>query len=183
MSSGSWFPPPGTTGTSAEASAATATAAESSTTTIVPAAEIAPTVAHQVSDSQAHEFTSAVARKVGIARERGIASGTSVVVGRTAGADILLVRSKGGAYSLGVNAGSSDPNVKASGQPIRTEGFCHAAAMAAVYALGSVGLAALAASGGGMVLGVFITAEAANAMSLALAGGSAVSGLVSLYIC
>ena len=62
-------------------------------------------------------------------------------------------------------------------------GFCHSAAMAAVYAIGSAVLAAVALSGGIVIMGVFVNPYAASAMSIALAGGSGLSALVSTYIC
>lgn len=62
-------------------------------------------------------------------------------------------------------------------------GFCHAAAMAAVLAIGAAGFAFLAATGGGPVMGFFVGARAAGQISAALAGGGGVSALVSQYIC
>ena len=95
--------------------------------------------------------------------------------------DVRLTMTEGGLAAAPVGApllvrGSS-------GSDFSTQGFCHAAAMSAVYAIGSVVLAAVALSGGIVIMGVFIGPYAASAMSIALAGGSGFSALVSVYIC
>lgn len=66
---------------------------------------------------------------------------------------------------------------------VRAAGVCHWAAMAAVFAIGSAGLAFMAASGGGVVAGVVLGARALQKLSAALAGGGGVSALVAAYIC
>lgn len=62
-------------------------------------------------------------------------------------------------------------------------GFCHAAAMAAVLAIGAAGFAFLAASGGGIVFGVMLSARVAGQFAALLAGGSGVEALVAQFIC
>lgn len=75
------------------------------------------------------------------------------------------------------------PSNANGGSDFSTQGFCHYSAMAAVYAIGSVVLAAVALTGGIVIMGFFIPAYAASAMSIALAGGSGLSWLVSEYMC
>ncbi|MCC3769851.1 hypothetical protein [Streptomyces sp. UNOC14_S4] len=62
-------------------------------------------------------------------------------------------------------------------------GFCHMAAMTAVYSIGAAAFAAAAAAGGIEVLGIAISADAARAMSVAFSSGSALNALVSQYVC
>ncbi len=95
----------------------------------------------------------------------------------------------------GVQDGHRVTVTEKNGQPVvdsvaedtgeaRAESFCHAAAMGAVLALGSAGLAFLAASGGGYILGtIFLSSRVAGQLPAALAGGGAVPSLVSQYIC
>ena len=95
----------------------------------------------------------------------------------------------------GVQDGDRVTVTKKNGQPVvdsvaedtgesRAASFCHATAMGAVLALGAAGLSFLAASGGGYILGtIFLSSRVAGQLSAALAGGGAVSTLVSQYIC
>ncbi|MEV7603205.1 hypothetical protein AB0O91_38130 [Kitasatospora sp. NPDC089797] len=104
------------------------------------------------------------------AKARGLAPGGSEVVYQAGGVTLLL-DNVDGTYVLRVDAGA------------QTRGFCHWSAMAAVYTIGAAAFAAAAAVGGITVVGIAISAEAANALSIALATGGGVSGLVSEFIC
>ncbi|MFF4739303.1 hypothetical protein ACFY2W_25970 [Streptomyces sp. NPDC001262] len=88
-----------------------------------------------------------------------------------------------GKYALAL---SKDANGKTTLRAVQTgstgnqpHGFCHTAAMTAVYSIGAAAFAAAAAAGGIEVLGIAISADAARAMSVAFSSGSALNSLVS----
>ena len=66
---------------------------------------------------------------------------------------------------------------------VSTQGFCHAAALAAVLTIGSAGLAFLAASGGAVIAGVFLRARISGQMSPAAAGTAGHEALMAMYVC
>jgi hypothetical protein len=66
---------------------------------------------------------------------------------------------------------------------VQADGFCTWAVTAAVLGLGAVTLAALAASGGAEIAGVFIAPELLKDLSMAVGGAGSVEGLVGAYVC
>ena len=63
-------------------------------------------------------------------------------------------------------------------------GFCHAAAMAAVYTFGAAILGGLAATGeGAVILGVALSSGELGALAAAVGGAGGLSALVAVYIC
>lgn len=94
--------------------------------------------------------------------------------------DIIFEGSRDG-YDIVLRKVDGTPAVETTSSV--ADGFCHAAALAAVYTIGAAGLAFLAASGGGVILGVFLTASQLARISAALAGAGGVSALVSEFIC
>ncbi|MEU5424016.1 hypothetical protein AB0H73_00170 [Streptomyces olivoreticuli] len=104
-----------------------------------------------------------------------LAAGDSKAVYSNGDYAVMLIKDTAGKETLSVTQ-----NTKGSQAPM---GFCHAAAMAAVYGIGAAAFAAAALAGGIEVMGIAISANAARAMSTALSAGSGVSALVSQYIC
>jgi len=94
------------------------------------------------------------------------------------GAAFTVAKVGGRAVVNGVSSVASDGSAYAA-----RFGFCHAAAMAAVFAIGSAGLAFLAASGGAVIAGVWLGAEGLGQLSAAMAAGSGLEALVAVYIC
>ncbi|MFC5723478.1 hypothetical protein ACFP1Z_25260 [Streptomyces gamaensis] len=94
-----------------------------------------------------------------------------------------------GEYALSLGKAGGKTTLRAVVSPTskggmnQPRGFCHTAAMAAVYGIGAAAFAAAAAVGGIEVIGIAISADAAQALSVALSAGSGVSALVSQYIC
>ena len=121
----------------------------------------------------------------------GFNRGDRATVYKDGAVTVDLVRTRTGAYQLVVDSGVAPVANSAAHQLQATAGvglvanfnFCHAAAMAAVYTIGAAAFLAASLVGGIVVFGVAISAEAAGAMSAALALGAGVSALVSLYIC
>lgn len=109
------------------------------------------------------------------AARASLAAGESKVVYNNGAYGVSLAKDGAGKETLRVVQTSKDNQAPA--------GFCHSAAMAAVYGIGAAAFAAAAATGGIEVLGIMISANAARAMSTALSAGSGVSALVSQYIC
>lgn len=98
--------------------------------------------------------------------------GGSATVYQADGVKLVLTQPSEGRFVLQGNPGVMHP-----------DGFCHAAAMAAVYTIGAAVFAAAALVGGIEVFGVFLAADAAGAMSVALTAGAGLSALVAVYIC
>ncbi|AUG76573.1 hypothetical protein CFP65_1691 [Kitasatospora sp. MMS16-BH015] len=115
-------------------------------------------------------LTDRILADIDAARRHGLAPGRSLPV-YTAGGLTLELAEVEGAVLLRAETGPEQ------------RGFCHMAAMTAVYTIGAAVFGAAALAGGITVVGIAISAEAAGALSSALAVGSGVSGLVSLYIC
>lgn len=97
----------------------------------------------------------------------------SAVVYAKSGSQLILTQRSAGKFQIQVDQAAS----------LAQRGVCHAAAMAAVYAIGAAAFAAAALVGGITVVGIAISAQAAQAVSSSLAAGSGVSALVAAYIC
>ncbi|MER7673220.1 hypothetical protein ABTY61_32825 [Kitasatospora sp. NPDC096128] len=108
------------------------------------------------------------------AAKGSLATGESAVVHSDGTSVLTLTREVDGSFVLAGTTAGAAPGVR---------GFCHWSAMAAVYTIGAAAFAAAAALGGITVVGIAISAEAANALSIALATGGGVSGLVSEFVC
>ncbi|MFI5803663.1 hypothetical protein [Streptomyces sp. NPDC051561] len=120
------------------------------------------------------ELTARILDGINRARQT-VRPGGEAVVYRSHGADLV--------YTKPARGQGQGQLVVRTHQDKRGMAFCHAAAMAAVYAIGSAALAAAALAGGITIVGIAISAQAAGALSTALAVGSGVSALVSQYVC
>lgn len=102
-------------------------------------------------------------------------SGASGLAAEINGQELVWNVVDGGiALSLGGPIGGSGPVVY---------GFCTYAVTSALFALGSVGLAAAAASGGLVVAGIFLAPSFLTQASLAAGSFSALYGLVAAFVC
>lgn len=145
--------------------ASTATAAQRPAVSTAVAPRAAAPVDQQLVNQLVRDITAA----------RGtLAAGESTTVYDNGDATLTLSKQADGSLVL---AGGGSLVTAQSG------GFCHSAAMAAVYGIGAAAFGAAAALGGITVIGIAISAEAASALSTALTIGSGVSVLVSQYIC
>lgn len=146
------------------------------TTTVRPGEGIESTDDELVSGPDSDEVEALAAKML---RAQGqLAVGESIVVDHAHGSIQLTMTKTGLAISpVGTVIGG------VGGSSFGTQGWCHSAAMAAVYTIGAAAFAAAALVGGITVFGVFIPAYAASAMSIALSAGAGLSALVSLYIC
>ncbi|GAA3023802.1 hypothetical protein GCM10020229_38910 [Kitasatospora albolonga] len=127
------------------------------------------TIAVAQADPTQRAVTQQILAAVEAARDR-LEPGRSTLVHASAGVTVYLDNVDG---TL-VLRGDTGPEPR---------GFCHVAAMSAVSAIGAAVFGAAALAGGITVVGIAISAEAAGALSSALAVGSGVSALVSTYIC
>ncbi|GAB7188669.1 hypothetical protein ATKI12_8500 [Kitasatospora sp. Ki12] len=127
-------------------------------------------VAVAQADPARQAVTEQILAAVDAARQDGLRPGQSVPV-YTADAVTVELADVDGTLVLRADTGPQQ------------HGFCHTAAMTAVYTIGAPVFGAAALAGGITVVGIAISAEAAGALSSALAVGSGVSGLVSLHIC
>jgi len=102
-------------------------------------------------------------------------SGASGIAAEINGQELVWNVVDGGiALSLGGPIGAGGPVVY---------GFCTYAVTSALFALGSVGLAAAAASGGLVVAGIFLGPAFLTQASLAAGSFSALYGLVAAFVC
>jgi hypothetical protein len=97
---------------------------------------------------------------------------------RTEGGTISLTRTTDGTVVTALPvAGVKSTNASSA------RGFCYYAARAAIYTIGAAVFAGLAATGGGIILGVAISARAAGAFAAALTGGAGLEALIATYFC
>lgn len=155
------------------AATACAVLSTATTATAAPRPAVSATVAQPAAAPVDQQLVNQLARDIMAARGT-LAAGESVTVYDNGDATLTLLKQTDG--SLVLASGGSLAAAAAGG-------FCHSAAMAAVYTIGAAAFGAAALVGGITVVGIAISAEAAGALSSALAAGASVSGLVSLYIC
>lgn len=124
-----------------------------------------------------------VTQNVRAVEAEGLSAGGSAVVCSSGAVTLTLTADEAGTYVLVSSMSSGRPTLGTSRGVTPQFGFCHAAAMAAVYTIGAALLAAAAISGGLTIAGVFLAPAALNALSVAMAAGAGVSALVAVYIC
>ena len=132
-----------------------------------------PVVALAVASQVDQAIVTTIVDNVRAAQLRGFSAGQSEVVYQAGSSTLSLAKSASGEYVLTGDSKVVEPAF----------GFCHAAAMAAVYSIGAAAFLAASLIGGIVVFGVAISASAAGALSAALAAGAGVSALVAVYIC
>ncbi|MFE5540772.1 hypothetical protein ACFQ78_34255 [Streptomyces sp. NPDC056519] len=155
------------------AATACAVLSTATTATAAPRPAVSMAVAPRAAALVDQQLVNQLVRDVTTARAT-LAAGESTTVYDNGDATVTLRKQADGSLVL---AGGGSLAAAAAG------GFCHSAAMMAVYGLGAAVLGAAAAAGGITIVGIAVSAEAASALSSALAIGSGVSGLVSMYIC
>lgn len=109
-----------------------------------------------------------------------LAEGESMSIPGSKGQELRVTKTGGVPH---VAAPASSSVLLGDGPQASTQGFCHAAAMAAVLTIGAAGFAFMAASGGGVVMGIALGARAAGQIAAALSGGAGLEALVAVYIC
>ncbi|GGM67423.1 hypothetical protein GCM10012275_42510 [Longimycelium tulufanense] len=106
---------------------------------------------------------------------RGLAKGESAAVGTVDGETLVVGKDESGRLTVTVGSGGSGG--------VRALGACTWAVASAVYALGAAALGALAASGGAVVAGVFLSARVLGTLSGASGSFSAIYGIIAAHVC